>query len=358
MKKTLLVTAALAVSASMALAASDSVIRLGTEGAYPPYNFINDSGEVDGFERELGDELCSRAELTCEWVTNEWDSIIPNLVSGNYDAIIAGMSITDQREEVIDFTSNYTQPDPSAYLALDGSELDLEGGVFAAQSGTIQASHIAESGATLLEFATPEESVAAVRNGEADAVLADKAYLLPIAEESSDLALVGDDVLIGGGLGMGIRESDTELNETFSRGDRRDEGGRIAQCADREMASRLGRLLNTARREARAPLPDRPNHARKHAPEAPPYSISAQIRVSCPMPRGSPATSRPASTWRFTGRSERCSFCSRSPHRWRWPSVSAARPRRGPASCRCAGSVRPTSRSCGAFPTSPSSCSS
>ena len=89
-------------------------IRMGTEGAYPPWNFINDAGEVDGFERELGDELCKRAELTCEWVTNEWDSIIPNLVSGNYDVIIAGMSITEERDEVIDFTQNYTQPDPSA----------------------------------------------------------------------------------------------------------------------------------------------------------------------------------------------------------------------------------------------------
>ncbi len=50
---------------------------MGTEGAYPPYNFINDAGEVDGFEREVGDELCARAELTCEWVKNDWDSIIP-----------------------------------------------------------------------------------------------------------------------------------------------------------------------------------------------------------------------------------------------------------------------------------------
>ncbi len=216
MKKLLLGAAALTLSASMAYAEAHSVVRLGTEGAYPPYNFINDAGEVDGFERELGDELCTRAELTCEWVTNDWDSIIPNLVSGNYDAIIAGMSITDERDEVIDFSSNYTQPDPSAYLALDGSEPDFTNGVFAAQAGTIQASHIASSGATLVEFATPDEAVAAVRNGEADAVLADKAYLLPIAEESSDLALVGDDVLIGGGIGLGIRESDTELNEKFS----------------------------------------------------------------------------------------------------------------------------------------------
>ena len=88
-------------------AAMAQTVRMGTEGAYPPYNFINDAGEVDGFERELGDELCKRAELTCEWVKNDWDSIIPNLVSGNYDVIIAGMSITDERDEVIDFTQPY-----------------------------------------------------------------------------------------------------------------------------------------------------------------------------------------------------------------------------------------------------------
>jgi len=216
MKTLILGTAALALTASIAVAQDDTVIRLGTEGAYPPYNFINDAGEVDGFERELGDELCARAELTCEWVTNEWDSIIPNLVAGNYDTIIAGMSITDERDEVIDFTTNYTQPDPSAYLALDGSDVDFDGGVIAAQAGTIQASHIASSGATLVEFATPDETIAAVRSGEADAVLADKAYLQPIAEENADVALVGDDVLLGGGIGMGIRESDTELRDRFT----------------------------------------------------------------------------------------------------------------------------------------------
>ncbi|WP_420324578.1 transporter substrate-binding domain-containing protein [Mameliella sp.] len=215
MKKLLIGTAALAMLAGAAFAESHSVVRLGTEGAYPPYNYIDDDGEVAGFERELGDELCKRAELTCEWVTNEWDSIIPNLVSGNYDAIIAGMSITEERDEVIDFTQNYTQPDPSAFLAMEGMELDMEGGIFAAQAGTIQASYIAEMGATLVEFATPDETIAAVRNGEADAVLADKAYLAPIAEESADLAFVGEDILIGGGIGLGLRESDGELREKF-----------------------------------------------------------------------------------------------------------------------------------------------
>jgi len=211
MKKLIMSTVAFALTAGMALG---QTVRMGTEGAYPPYNFINDAGEVDGFERELGDELCKRAELTCEWVTNEWDSIIPNLVSGNYDTIIAGMSITEERDEVIDFTQNYTQPDPSAYLSMSDS-VDIKGGILAAQTGTIQAAFIAESGATLVEFATPEETIAAVRNGEADAVLADKAYLAPIAAEDDSLMLLEQEEMIGGGVGMGVRESDGELKAKF-----------------------------------------------------------------------------------------------------------------------------------------------
>ena len=215
MKKLILTTAAFAFAAGAALADGHSVVRLGTEGAYAPWNFLDDNGEVAGFEREVGDELCARAELTCEWVTNEWDSIIPNLVSGNYDVIIAGMSITAERDEVIDFSDPYTQPDPSAFVAM--SDMDMSSAVIAAQSGTIQASHIASmDGATLVEFATPEETIAAVKNGEADAVLADKAFLEPIAEAEPDLSIVGEDVLLGGGIGLGIRESDGELREKFN----------------------------------------------------------------------------------------------------------------------------------------------
>lgn len=212
MKQLILGTALVALTAGIA---SADVVRMGTEGAYPPYNFINDNGEIDGFERELGDELCTRAELDCEWVTNDWDSIIPNLVSGNYDTIIAGMSITEERDEVIDFTMAYFPPDPSAFVALDPG-IDLSGAVIAAQAGTIQASHVASTGATLVEFATPDETIAAVRNGEADAVLADKAFLEPIQAEDPDLAYVGEDVILGSGIGVGVRESDTELKETLN----------------------------------------------------------------------------------------------------------------------------------------------
>lgn len=199
-------------AAFAATAVSAQTVRMGTEGAYPPYNFINDNGEVDGFERDIGDEMCKRAALDCVWVTNEWDSIIPNLVSGNYDTIIAGMSITDERDEVIDFTQEYFPADPSTYVALAGASADVTKGIVAAQTSTIQAAYVASSGATLVEFATPDETVAAVRSGEADAVLADDAYLADIVKASNgELAFVGEKVSIGGGIGMGIRESDAEL---------------------------------------------------------------------------------------------------------------------------------------------------
>ena len=211
--KHLLLSAAI-LAASAGISAAQDVVRLGTEGAYAPWNFINDNGEVDGFERELGDELCKRADLTCEWVTNEWDSIIPNLVSGNYDAIIAGMSITGERDEVIDFTQAYTPPDPSTYAALDAG-VDLKGGVIAAQTGTIQAGYVAESGGTLVEFASPDETIAAVMNGEADAVLADASFITTAIAANSGLSVVGDPVALGGGVGLGLRESDGDLRASL-----------------------------------------------------------------------------------------------------------------------------------------------
>ncbi|WP_417262171.1 transporter substrate-binding domain-containing protein [Celeribacter sp.] len=210
MKNILLSAAALALLAG---AASAETIRLGTEGAYPPYNYIDDNGEVGGFERVLGDELCARAELECEWVTNDWDSIIPNLLSGNYDAIIAGMSITDARKEKIDFSQNYTPPSYSSYAAMSEG-VDLEGGVIAAQASTIQSQHVVDTGATLLEFPSFEDSLAAMLAGEADAVFADKDTLVPVVDEGTAM-WVGEDVALSIGIGMGFRKSDPELRAKF-----------------------------------------------------------------------------------------------------------------------------------------------
>ena len=216
MKTPTLTLAAAALALAAGTAQAQDVVRMGSEGAYPPYNFINDDNELDGFERELGDLMCEIAGLSCEWVINDWDTIIPNLVGGNYDTIMAGMSITEARSQVISFTQNYLPPDPSAYMALAGADMSVIEGVIATQSNTVQSGFVADGEADLIEFPTPDETIAAVRAGEADAVLADKAFLQPYVDESGgELIFVGEDVYIGGGVGMGVRQSDDELRATF-----------------------------------------------------------------------------------------------------------------------------------------------
>lgn len=215
MKKIMLAVAALALTAGMGMA---ETVRIGTEGAYPPYNFVNDKGQLDGFEIELGNELCKRAALDCTWVKNDWDSIIPNLVSSNYDAIMAGMNISDERKKAIAFSVPYTPPPLSAYAALK-ADADIKGPV-AAQTSTIQAGYVAETGATLVEFPTGEETIAAVRNGEADAVFADRDFLAPYVNESNgELVWVTgqEKVVVGEGIAIGMRKTDTELKAKFDK---------------------------------------------------------------------------------------------------------------------------------------------
>ena len=210
-KTPLLAAAGLALA--MGAAQADTV-RIATEGAYAPFNFVNDDGKLAGFDVAVGDEICKRAELDCTWVKNDWDSIIPNLVSGNYDAIMAGMSITPDRKQSIAFSDAYFPAEPSAYVALS-DDVDLKG-VVSAQAGTVQADFVAESGATLIEFATIDEGIAAVRNGEADAYFGDRAPLVPVVEQGNDLVWVGEEVKLDEGIGIGLRQSDTALQEKIN----------------------------------------------------------------------------------------------------------------------------------------------
>ena len=193
-------------------------VKMGTEGFYPPYNFIDDDGEVDGFERELGDELCRRAELECTWVTNEWDTIIPNLVAGDYDTIMAGMSITAERDETIDFTQAYLPPTPSVYIALAGAGDGAVDGKVAAQVATIHADYLSEAGATLVEYDLADDLVEAVLSGEADAALVDREFAHDsMAENEGRLEVVGPTVPLDSGIGIGVREDDTGLKDKLDK---------------------------------------------------------------------------------------------------------------------------------------------
>lgn len=217
--KKLLVSIALAA----ALAASQSHaadVRIGTEGAYAPWNFLDDDGKVAGFEIELGNELCKRAGVSCEWVVNEWDSIIPNLIAGNYDVIMAGMSITEERMETIDFSEEYVPSDPAIYVAAKGAEFDfdnLQGVKIGAQGATIQSAYLEETykeGNTILTFETADQSVADLMAGNIDLLFADGDFLRPVVEGSGGaLEVTGPGVVLGGGVGMGMRKDDAELQK-------------------------------------------------------------------------------------------------------------------------------------------------
>lgn len=220
MKK--LIIAAAAIVALGSAAQAQETVRIATEGAYAPWNFLNDAGEPAGFEIDLGNAICEHAGLTCEWIINDWDSIIPNLLAGNYDLIMAGMSITDERLETIDFSQNYFPPDPSKFVAAAGTDIDpsaLEGKRVGVQGGTIQAAYAEENLAatnTVVSFGTADQAMADLAAGNLDTILADGAYLEPVVSASGGaLEFVGEDVMIGDGVGAGLRKDEAELKATI-----------------------------------------------------------------------------------------------------------------------------------------------
>lgn len=226
MNKKSLLSIALAAALSMAGSAiADDKIRLGTEGAYAPFNFVNDDGKLAGFEIELGDALCAEIKAECEWVVNEWDSIIPNLVAGNYDGIMAGMSITDERKKTISFSEEYYPADPSRYITAEGTEIDwdkLEGKSIGVQGATIQAAFAEEKygeNNTIKSYEKGDQTIADLMAGNLDIVLADGEFLKPAVKGSEGaMVFAGPEETIGGGIGIGMRQDESELHEKMNAG--------------------------------------------------------------------------------------------------------------------------------------------
>ena len=209
----------LAAAALLALTAgANAQTRLGSEGAYPPYNYVNEAGELGGFDIDVGNEICKRAALECVWVVNEWDTLIPNLIAGNYDAIVAAMTVTDERKKSIDFSTEYYPPDPSTFLAPSGKEFDfdkLSGVRIGVQGATVQAGYLdtnLKTDNTILTFSTNDQALADLNAGNIDLLFAEESYLAETAAGSAGaLAVIGPKQVLGAGLGIGLRKADTEL---------------------------------------------------------------------------------------------------------------------------------------------------
>ena len=202
---TLLLAAAIVSLASACGGADRAVIA--TTGDYHPFNFINDAGEIEGLERELGDELCRRADLECEWMVSDWETMIPDLAAAEFDAILAGMSITAERGELIDFTEAYYPPTPSVYVARSGAGDEAVRGTIGVTANTIYSDYFTEQGAPFVALDGSVDVVDVVLNGEVDAVLVDHGYgVKKLAEHEGRLEIVGPSLLLDRGLGIGVRK--------------------------------------------------------------------------------------------------------------------------------------------------------
>lgn len=241
---------AVAAFAGSAEAQQQRLVRIATEGAYAPWNFTAPGGRLDGFEVELANDLCRRMNVRCEIVAQDWDGIIPSLNQGKYDAIMAGMNITDRRLEVINFTRPYASG-PHAFGVMPNSPLAqlpgagqrfnlatqeadaqrtfeqmrtlLRGRTVGVQTATINAQFLEryfKDTVTIREYRTTEEHDLDLAAGRLDAIFVATSAMTATAEkpEFRGLAPVGPLVsggLLGRGVAVGLRKADADLQRMF-----------------------------------------------------------------------------------------------------------------------------------------------
>jgi len=243
----------LALSAlSLATVANAKSIRIGTEGAYPPWNNLNSAGELEGAEIDFGNEACKRMGVDCEWVTQDWDGIIPALLNGKYDIIIAGMSITEERKEKVNFTTGY-MTDGARFAVLKNSGLAgmdvgaskvnlnnaggkeqaaigqliaaMNGKTVCVQSSTIHQNFLEKhmSGAVEVRlYQAVDDHNLDLAAGRCDAILADVGSIIDFISTDGgvDVAFTGPTFsggVFGDGVGGAVRKEDTDILEMFNK---------------------------------------------------------------------------------------------------------------------------------------------
>ena len=217
--------AALTISTS---ALAQDTVRIGTEGAYAPFNYTDADGQLKGFDIDIANALCEEMEVTCEFVTQDWTGIIPALQANKYDAIIASMSITDERRSQVDFTDKYYNTPPALAVSADSplteASLDaLDGLTVGAQASTTHSIYAEEKleGAEVRLYETPAEYQADLEAGRIDAVIDDVVVLTEYVDAAGGkVKLLGtltpDPVINGEGAGIALRKGEDELREKFN----------------------------------------------------------------------------------------------------------------------------------------------
>lgn len=247
-----LAIAGIAADASAKDWAKGSKVRIATEGAYAPWNFTDSAGRLVGFEVDLAADLCRRMEVECEVSQQAWEGIIPALQAGKYDVIMAGMSITEKRREVITFSRDYAATpgvfvvtnaspsagftteidrltlddvDPAERKALDAIVAEFKGKTVGVQISTTHENFLNEylgKEVTVKTYDTQENLDLDLQAGRVDAALASMSYWVPLlaSDKGKDMKMVGPGMTggpFGHGVGAGIRKEDQALADMFSK---------------------------------------------------------------------------------------------------------------------------------------------
>lgn len=208
---------------------AQSTIRLGTEGAYPPFNYYDSNGQLAGFDIDIGNALCEQMGANCVWVAQDWDGIIPALMAGRYDVILASMFITDRRMEQVSFTDPY-QASAMTFVGhksaniTDVSPAALAGKTIGAQGSTTQGDFLEAQypDSTIRLYPTQDAVNLDLANGRLDLQAGD---IIPMVEwlqtqEGSCCERVGelitDPEYVGYGVGMAVRKNDDALRERLN----------------------------------------------------------------------------------------------------------------------------------------------
>ena len=225
-----LIAGLFALTATAGLAKDWTDVRIGTEGAYPPFNNLGASGQLEGFDIDIGNALCEKLKLKCTWVAQDWDGIIPALQASKFDMIIAAMDATEERAKVIDFGDTYfstplTFIGPKALASMDVSAAALKGKSIGVQGSTTQAT-VAEAKypeATIKRYPTQDEANADLASGRLDYILSDKLPMMAYLETDAGKAcctfvadLERDVKLQGAGSSFAFRKDSPELRALFN----------------------------------------------------------------------------------------------------------------------------------------------
>eukprot|EP00752_Nemacystus_decipiens_P000476 g476.t1 len=209
--------------------ADDHMLRIGVEGAYPPFSEKTASGELVGFDIDIANALCAEMGKECTLVEQDWDGIIPALQARKYDAIIASMSITEERQKVVDFTKKYYQT-PAKFAAKKGAGLTdtpegLAGKVIGVQRGTIHDNYISDlyTDSEIKRYGTQDEAYLDLQAGRVDAILADSIAISDgflNTDAGADYEFFGvdhtDPKYFGEGAGIAVRKGEDALREALN----------------------------------------------------------------------------------------------------------------------------------------------